>query len=328
MHALVTGGAGFIGGHLAEGLLQAGHEVTVLDNLDPYYDVRIKEHNVESAREVAASHGVTYTFVEGDVRDRDRVRDLVDAADVVYHEAAQAGVRTSLETPHKPNTVNVEGTLSVLEAARATDLERVVLASSSSVYGQMEYLPYDEVHPTRPVSPYGVSKLAAEHYGRVYHETFDVPTVSLRYFTVYGPRMRPNMAISNFVSRCINGEPPVVYGDGSQTRDFTHIDDVVDVNLALLDDDAADGAILNVGSGGTITILELAETVRDAIAPELEIVFGDRPAGDADHTHADIDRARRLLGYEPTMDIPTGVRSFIEWYRANRSWYEPLVRAS
>ncbi|MFW6448719.1 MAG: SDR family oxidoreductase [Halobacteriota archaeon] len=328
MRVLVTGGAGFIGGHLAEALVEGGHQVTALDNLDPFYDVRIKERNVEIARSVAADADGRYTFVEGDVRDRELVEEVVSAADVVFHEAAQAGVRASLEEPHKPTTVNVTGTLNVLDAARGAGVDRVILASSSSVYGRTEYLPYDEAHPTRPVSPYGVSKLAGEHYGRVYHETFGLPVVSLRYFTVYGPRMRPNMAISNFVSRCMNGESPVVYGDGTQTRDFTHVDDVVAVNRTLLEADAADGTVLNVGSGGNITVLELAEHVRDAIDPDLPIAFDDRPPGDAEHTHADVSRARRLLGYEPSVDIRDGVADFIEWYAANRDWYDPLVRAS
>ncbi|MFP4590187.1 MAG: GDP-mannose 4,6-dehydratase [Halobacteriales archaeon] len=328
MRVLVTGGAGFIGGHLAEAFVDAGHQVTVLDNLDPFYDVRIKERTLEVAHAAATDAEGTYAFVEGDVRDRDLVERSVAEADVVFHEAAQAGVRASLEDPHKPMEVNVLGTLNVLEAARTAGVERVVLASSSSVYGQTAYLPYDEDHPTRPVNPYGASKLASEHYGRSYHETFGLPVVSLRYFTVYGPRMRPNMAISNFVSRCVNGESPVVYGDGSQTRDFTHVDDVVAVNRTLLAEDAADGSVVNVGSGGNITVLELAEHVRDAVDPDLPIAFEERPPGDAEHTHADVSRAATLLGYEPTVGIREGVVDFIEWYRANRDWYEPLARAS
>jgi UDP-glucose 4-epimerase len=157
---------------------------------------------------------------------------------------------------------------------------------------------------------------------------YDVPVVALRYFTVYGPRMRPNMAISNFVSRCLNGEPPIVYGDGKQTRDFTFIDDVVTANVTLLDEDAADGQAVNIGSTDNIEILTLAEEVREQLAPELEIEFAERHDADAEHTHADISRASERLGYEPTHTIPEGVEAFIEWYRANREWYEPLVRAS
>lgn len=325
MEILVTGGAGFIGGHLAETFLDDGHEVTVLDNLDPYYDTRIKEHTIDCCREVG---GDRYEFAEGDIRDGSLVDRLVSEVDIVYHQAAQAGVRTSVENPGKPNDINVTGTLNVLESARDADVKRVVNASSSSVYGKPEYLPYDEKHPKRPVSPYGVSKLAAEEYTRVFHELYDLPTVSLRYFTVYGPRMRPNMAISNFVSRCLDGKPPVVYGDGSQTRDFTWIEDIASVNQQLLTDDRADGDVMNVGSTGTIDIETLAEVIRDEIDPDLPIEYGERRAGDADHTHAEVSKARDLLGYKPSMTIREGVSRFIEWYRANREWYEPLVLSS
>jgi len=333
MRILVTGGAGFIGGHLAEAFLHEGHDVTVLDSLEPFYDVRLKRHTIERHREVAAGGDATYAFVEGDVRDVDTVEDLVgvdgeEPVDAVIHQAAQAGVRASVAAPRTVTDINVDGTVNVLQAATDADVRRVILASSSSVYGKPVDLPYDEDHPTEPVSPYGVSKLAAEEYARVYHELHGLATVCLRYFTVYGPRMRPNMAISNFVSRCFNGEPPVVYGDGEQTRDFTYVDDVVAANRTLLDSDAADGEVLNVGSSDTITINELARTVRDQLAPELELVYEEAREADAEHTHAAVGKARELIGYEPTRTITEGVAEFIDWYRENRDWYEELVRAS
>jgi len=326
MRALLTGGAGFIGSHIAQGLLEEGHDVVALDNFDPYYDVGIKEQNVEAAKE--ATMGGDYELVEGDVRDEELVDELIDDADYVYHQAAQAGVRTSVENPRKPNSINVGGTVNVLESARRHGVERVVLASSSSIYGKPEYLPYDEQHPRNPVSPYGVSKVACEEYARVFHEIHGLPVVSLRYFTVYGPRMRPNMAFTNFVSRCLHGEPPVVYGDGEQTRDFTYIDDAVEANLALLDTDAADGEVMNIGSTDNISIIELAETVRDEIDPSLGIEFDDRHDADAEHTHADVSKARETIGYEPTTTIQEGARRFIDWYRKNEDWYDPLVRRS
>jgi UDP-glucose 4-epimerase len=327
MRVLVTGGAGFIGGHVAEHLA-ADHDVTVLDNFEPYYDLGIKDHNVEAGRAAAEAGDGAYRLVEGSITDADLVDDLVADTDVVYHQAAQAGVRTSIEEPGKVNHYNVDGTVEILEAARAHDLQRVVVASSSSVYGKPEYLPYDEAHPTTPVSPYGVSKLATEQYARVYAEIYGLPTVSLRYFTVYGPRMRPNMAMTNFVSRCLHGASPVIYGDGAQTRDFTYVEDVRRVNEQLLDDDSADGEIVNIGSTDNIDILTLAEVIRDEIDPSLEIVFDDAREGDAEHTHADVSKATDLLGYEPTVDIREGVRMFIAWYRENEGWYDPLVRAS
>jgi UDP-glucose 4-epimerase len=328
MQILVTGGAGFIGGHLAERFVADGHDVVVLDNLDPFYDTRIKDHTVEVCRERAQAGDGSYRFLEGDVRDAETVTDAAAGADYIYHQAAQAGVRPSAENPRKYDAVNVDGTLNVLDAARDSGVERVVVASSSSVYGKPEYLPYDESHPTTPVSPYGASKLAAERYACAYGSVYDLSVVVLRYFTVYGPRMRPNMAISNFVSRCLNDKPPVVYGDGTQTRDFTYIEDVVEANVTLLTEDAADGETLNIGSTDTIEILTLAEEVRDRLAPDLDIAFDDRHAADAEHTHADTSKARDLLGYEPTDTIREGLAAFIEWYRENREWYEPLVLSS
>ena len=328
MQILVTGGAGFIGGHLAERFARDGHSVVVLDNFDPFYDLDIKEHNVETGREAAREGGGSYELVEGDVRDGELVAELVGDADYVYHQAAQAGVRPSVENPRKYDEVNVDGTLNLLDACRDTGIERFVMASSSSVYGKPRYLPYDEEHPTTPVSPYGASKLSAERYACSYGEVYDFPVVALRYFTVYGPRMRPNMAISNFVSRCMNGDAPVVYGDGAQTRDFTYIDDVVGANLSLLETGVADGMAMNVGSTDNIAIKTLAEEVRDQLAPGVDLEFADRYESDAEHTHADTSRAAELLGYEPSHTIREGVGKFVEWYRENRVWYEPLVRSS
>ncbi len=328
MQILVTGGAGFIGGHIAQRFVERGHDVVVLDNFEPYYHTGIKEHTVEQCRDLAEEGEGSYELVEGDVRDADLVADLVDRTDAVYHQAAQAGVRTSVENPRKVTEINVGGTLNVLEAAREHGIERAVVASSSSVYGKPQYLPYDEAHPTTPVSPYGASKLATEQYARVYSEVYDLSTVGLRYFTVYGPRMRPNMAISNFVSRCLHGEPPVIYGDGTQTRDFTYVDDILWVNERLLETDAADGEIVNVGSTDNIEIKTLAEEVRDQLAPDLDLEYGERNDADAEHTHADIAKANDLLGYEPTTSIREGVAAFIDWYRANEEWYDPLVRNS
>jgi len=327
MKVLVTGGAGFVGGHLAETFAADGHDVVVQDNLDPYYDVEIKRHAIEAGRAAAEAGDGSYEFVEGDVRDEALVSSLVADADVVSHHAAQAGVRADIE-PNKYEAVNVRGTLKLLDAAREHGLERFVLASSSSVYGKPRSLPYDEEHATTPVSAYGVSKLAAERYAMIYAEQYGVPAVALRYFTVYGPRMRPNMAISNFVNRCANGEPPVIYGDGSSTRDFTFIEDVVGVNETLLESAGADGEFLNVGSTDRIDIETLAREIRDQLAPELDIEYTEGYDVDAEHTRADISKANDLIGYEPGYTIREGVAAFIEWYHDNRDWYEPLVRRS
>ncbi|SDJ48445.1 GDP-mannose 4,6-dehydratase [Natronorubrum texcoconense] len=324
MNVLVTGGAGFIGSHIAEGLLESGHDVVALDILDPYYDLGIKERNIERCRELGDER---YECIEGSITDEELVRDVVAGHDIefIYHQAAQAGVRTSVENPKKPHEINTTGLLNLLLAADDHGVERFVNASSSSVYGEVEYLPYDEDHQNVPQSPYGVTKLAAEHYCRVWDDVYDLSTVSLRYFTVYGPRMRPNMAITNFTSRCLNGEPPVIYGDGQQTRDFTYIDDIVEANLSLLETDAADGAVMNVGSTGTITIEELAEYIVDETGADVGLEYSDPKEADARHTHADVSKAGELIDYEPSRDIREGVSQFVDWYRENRDWYEPLV---
>lgn len=326
MRVLVTGGAGFIGSHLAERFANDGNYVVVLDNLDPFYDLDLKRYNIQNGCEAADGSAGTFEFVEGDIRDSELVTELVSDAEYVYHQAGQAGVRPSVHNPRKYNEVNVEGTLNVLDACRDTEVERFVMASSSSVYGVPRSLPYEESHPTTPVSPYGASKLAAERYTMAYSEVYDLPAVALRYFTVYGPRMRPNMAISNFVSRCLNGESPIVYGDGAQTRDFTYIEDVVDANVSLLGTDSADGLTLNIGSSDNIEIRTLASEIRDQLAPDLDLVYENRHEADVEHTHADTSRAQELIGYQPIHDIRDGVGKFIDWYRENRGWYEPLVR--
>ncbi|MFW5978310.1 MAG: NAD-dependent epimerase/dehydratase family protein, partial [Halohasta sp.] len=299
----------------------------VVDNRDPYYDVDIKRANVGRCRAVGDDR---FEFVEGSITDESLVEEVFGGFDIefVYHEAARAGVRTSVEQPLFYEQNNVGGLLRLLEAASDHGVERFVNASSSSVYGVPEYLPYDEAHPTTPKSPYGTTKLAAEHYCKVWHEVHGLPTVSLRYFTVYGPRMRPNMAISNFVSRCLNGEPPVIYGDGEQTRDFTYVDDIVAANLRLLETDAADGEVMNIGSTDTITINELADHVIAQVDTKTEPIYEAEKQADARHTHADVSKANALIGYSPSTDIHEGVGRFVDWYRENRTWYEPLVVSS
>lgn len=215
-----------------------------------------------------------------------------------------------------------------LSIAENHGVERLINASSSPVYGKPDYLPYDENHRNYPQSPYGVTKLTDEHYCRVWDNLFDISTVNLRYFTVYSPRMRPNMAISNFVSRYLNDKPPIIYGDGEQTRDFTYIDDIVRANLTLMNSDSADGESLNIGSTGNITINDLAQFVIEKTAFDLEPIYSEPKNADARHTHADVSKARQLIGYEPTVSIREGVARFIEWYQQNREWYEPLVQAS
>ena len=309
---VITGGAGFIGSHIAEELALMDHEVVIIDNLDDYYSPDLKRQNLEI---LLANPNVR--FIEGDITDTNLLRRVIDSdVEFVYHEAAQAGVRISVENPFKPNNVNVLGTLNVLKASLDAGVKRVINASSSSVYGKVKYLPFDEAHPTMPVSPYGVSKLAAEHYCRVFYEAYGLPTVSLRYFTVYGPRMRPDLAISIFTRKMLANEPITVYGDGEQTRDFTYIDDIVRGNRRLLETSAADGYAMNVGGGHRITVNDLIAHLREITGSMSEVVYSDKQKGDAEHTLADTSLARELVGYRPEVSIQDGLGRFVAWYRS------------
>jgi UDP-glucose 4-epimerase len=314
---LITGGAGFIGSHLAQKLAQLGHEVTILDNFDPYYDIDIKKKNIE-----LVLSNENCKFINGDILDKEQLEGIIkEGIEFIYHEAAQPGVRASVDNPLKPNEVNVKGTLNILEGARKCHVKRVINASSSSVYGKVKYLPFDEKHPTQPLSPYGVSKLIAEHYCRVYNELYGIPTVSLRYFTVYGPRMRPDLAIPIFTRALIKGEAPVIFGDGEQTRDLTYIEDIVSANTMLLEADGADGEVLNVGGGKRITVIQLFDYLKRLLKCDVEPIFGDEIKGDAKHTLSNVSKAEKLIGYKPTTDIKTGLEKFVLWFKSNENFY-------
>ena len=318
---VLTGGAGFIGSHLTVRLLGEGIDVVIVDNLDPYYGVRLKRKNLQAVEAAAkADDAGGYSYVDGDITDLGTCERVLAKhhPQVVFHEAAQAGVRASVDDPFKPNRVNVLGTMNMLVAARDAGVERFINASSSSVYGKVAYLPFDEHHPTHPVSPYGVTKLAAEHYCRVFTEIYGMPTISLRYFTVYGPRMRPDLAVPRFSKRLMAGQPPVVFGDGEQTRDMTFIDDIVDANLRLLDPTVElKGQALNVGSSRRISVNQLLDVLRDLTGSDIEAVYQETAVGDARDTWAAIDAARDLIGYSPSTSLEQGVSRFFEWFRSD-----------
>jgi UDP-glucose 4-epimerase len=314
---LITGGAGFIGSHLAEKLAQLEHEAVILDNLDPYYPVGIKKKNIEIVLK-----NKNCSFVNGDILDDEQLDNIVkNGINFIFHEAAQPGVRASVEDPLKPNEVNVKGTLNVLEAARKGEVERVINASSSSVYGKVKYLPFDEKHPTQPLSPYGVSKMVAEHYCRLYNDLYGLPTVSLRYFTVYGPRMRPDLAIPIFTRALLGGKQPTIFGDGEQTRDLTYIEDIVAANVNLLGTNKADGEVLNIGGGKRVTVNQLFENLKRLTGRNIEPIYGEEIKGDAKHTLSNIEKARQLIDYEPTTSIEDGLENFVEWYQTNKDFY-------
>jgi UDP-glucose 4-epimerase len=303
---LVTGGAGFIGSHLCGRLCAEGNEVVCVDNLDAYYSPSIKRRNL-------ASVGGKFKFVKADIRGPEALKRIFCSEDPEYvvHEAAQAGVRASLTDPLKTNEVNVAGTLSLLEALRETDARKLVFASSSSVYGKAEYLPFDEDHPKCPVSPYGASKLACEHYVRIYGELYGLKSVSLRYFTVYGPRIRPDLAIHKFAARALEGGALDVYGDGGKSRDFTHVSDAVDATVRAL---RKGSGPMNIGGGTRVTVKELAVKII-GLAGSGRIRYVEDQPGDAEHTASDTAKARRQLGWRPKVGFDDGLRETVEWVR-------------
>lgn len=305
---LVTGGAGFIGSHIIHRLLTHGHDVVCVDNYDPYYDPAIKRANVK----LFEGHP-DFTFREGSILDGPLMDSILkEGIEYIFHEAAQAGVRASVENPFKPHEINGTGTLALLEGAVKHGVRKFINASSSSVYGTVVRLPFDEQHPTIPVSPYGATKVLAEHYARVYHEIHGLETISLRYFTVFGPRMRPDLAMNIFTHAALRNETITIYGDGTKTRDFTFISNIVDGNMKVMQ--RGTGAY-NIGSGSRISIRELAEKIIDLAGSDSEIIFKEAVRGDALHTWADISRARRELGYEVTVDLDEGLKRYVEWVR-------------
>lgn len=303
---LITGGAGFIGSHLCENLLDKG-EVVCLDNFDPYYNPWVKRKNIEMLMGYP-----NFKLVEGSILDKQLLSKVLEDVDYVFHNAAQAGVRVSVENPMKTHEVNATGTLNILETAVDSGVKKVINASSSSVYGKVSYLPFDEDHPNVPISPYGVSKLVAEHYCRVFSELHDLKTFSLRYFTVFGPRMRPDLAINIFTRKALNNESIEIYGDGEKTRDFTFIDNIVNANLQAME---RGGGAYNIGGGERISINKLAEKIVAIVGSESEIIYSESMKGDAEHTWSDVSKARRDLGYKPEVGLDDGLRRYVKWYK-------------
>jgi UDP-glucuronate 4-epimerase len=310
---LVTGGAGFIGSHVCERLLQMGHRVWVLDDLNGFYDPGLKRRNLAELQAL----GGFFTFVEGDLVDRATVEKLCAEVrfDQVIHLAARAGVRPSLQEPALYQRVNVEGTVNVLEAARLHGIKKVIIASSSSVYGVNAKVPFSEDDPAvRPISPYAASKLACEALGHVYHHTYGLDIVVLRFFTVYGPRQRPDLAIHKFARLITVGQPIPVYGDGRSARDYTYVTDTVDGVIAATQQEFG-YEIFNLGESQTVTLIRLIELLEQALGIKAQIQWLPPQPGDVPITYANIDKARRRLGYSPRVPIEQGIRLFVDWFR-------------
>ena len=314
MHVLVTGGAGFIGSHLVDSLLADSHRVTTLDNFDPFYDRRIKEANVAPHRAHAAC-----TVVDGDIREPDLMRRLPPDVDVVVHLAARAGVRPSIADPLGYQDVNVRGTQNLLEYARAAGIRQFVFASSSSVYGINPRVPWsEEDHVLQPISPYASTKVSGELLGHVYAHLYGIRFIALRFFTVYGPRQRPDLAIHAFARRILRGDPIPVFGDGSTRRDYTFIDDIVGGVRAAIEYAGSRYEVINLGNNQTVTLREVIERLEEALGRSAVIDRQPEQPGDVPQTWADITKAQRLLGYSPKTLFTGGIAAFTAWLRASR----------
>ncbi len=311
--AMVTGAAGFIGSHLVERLLHQGLRVLAIDCFTNYYPRRNKEENIS-----AFISSPDVTFVEGDLRQLDLETLLADNnIQYVFHEAGQAGVRPSWGRHFQEYVnCNILATQALLEASRNHHLERFIFASSSSVYGDAEKLPTSEDQLPRPVSPYGVSKLAAEHLCLLYARQYGLPVTALRYFSVYGPRQRPDMAFRIFIRALLRGEPIQLLGDGEQTRDFTFVQDIIDANILAMQTFHSAGQVYNIGGGSRVTLNKTVELLAEIMNVEARVERKPRAPGDHRHGAADISRARQELNYEPCVGLKEGLRRQVEWQKA------------
>ncbi|MBW2020358.1 MAG: GDP-mannose 4,6-dehydratase [Deltaproteobacteria bacterium] len=309
MKCLVTGAAGFIGSHLSEYLIKKACKVVGIDNFMDYYPRSIKEANIACLRK-----NLNFEFIEGSLLEVDLLR-LLNGVDVIFHQSAQAGVRASWGQNFKIySDNNILATQMLLEACKESPVEKFVYASSSSVYGDTKDLPMNESSMPCPVSPYGVSKLAAENLCCLYYKNFGIPTVSLRYFTVYGARQRPDMAFHRFFRWALEDKPLKVYGDGEQSRDFTHVDDIVEANW-LAFEKAMPGEVFNIGGGSRVTLNEVIELMKELLGRELKVHYQGTQKGDVRHTLANMTKAGEKVGYKPKVSIRDGLKTEYEWVK-------------
>lgn len=308
MRVLVTGVAGFVGSHTACALLGRGDSVVGVDSFSAFYDRSTKEDNIADLRDDPA-----FDFLEVDLPDTD-LKGLLHEVDAVVHLSAQPGVRASWQAFDTYVQANIQVTQALVEAARSASLRRFVFASSSSVYGRTSGAPSSEEDRLSPFNPYGVTKLAAEQLCSLYAEHWEVPTISLRYFTVYGSRQRPDMLTHRVVSAALQGEPLPLYGSGDQTREFTHVSDIVAANLAALDAEVPPGTICNVGGGTSAKILEVIKGVEGMTDRTIALDRRGDAAGDVPATRADTRRAAEVLGWQPSMTFPDGLSEQIDWH--------------
>ena len=312
---LLTGGAGFIGSHLAERLVRDGNHLLVVDDLNDFYSPAVKRNNLEAIRQTGS-----FEFVEVDICDRERLETLFSRfhPESVIHLAARAGVRPSLEQPLLYERVNVFGTVLLLELSRKYAARQFVFASSSSIYGTTSKTPFseEEANPY-PISPYGVTKLAGEKLCYCYAQLYKFPAVCLRFFTVYGPRQRPDLAIHKFASLIEQGQEIPLFGDGNSLRDYTYIEDIIEGIVAALQLKSS-FEIFNLGNSHPISLLEMVKLLETKMRKSAKIRFLDNQPGDMPFTHADLAKAKRLLGFVPKVPFETGIEQFVEWFRKTR----------
>lgn len=311
MKCLVTGGAGFIGSHLCERLLNDGHEVICLDNFDPYYSPDIKRKNIEHLLDKP-----NFTLIEADIRNKKEMEKIfrTDVIDKVVHLAAKVGVRPSIQDPLSYEDVNIKGTLNLLELSKEHDIEHFIFGSSSSVYGISDKIPFSEDGPVKPISPYAASKRAGELLCYSYSHLYDISISCLRFFTVYGPRQRPEMAIHKFTILIDQGKEVPMYGDGASKRDYTYITDTIDGTVDALNK-KFDFEIFNLGNSKTVELRYLISLIEENLGKKAKIKQLPEQPGDVPITYADISKSKRLLGYSPNISIEEGVKRFVEWYR-------------
>ena len=308
MKVLVTGVAGFIASHLAEGLLKLGWKVKGIDSFTDYYPPKIKEKNLKNLKE-----NKNFFFIKGDLLGLD-LKKALEGVDYLFHLAAQPGVRESWGRDFKHYIRNnITATQRLLEEAKEFSLKKFVLASSSSAYGKSP-LPMKEDNVLKPLSPYGVTKLASENLGYLYYKSFKVPVIILRYFTVYGPRQRPDMAFHKFIKALLNDEEITIYGDGKQTRDFTFISDVVGATIAGAQRETT-GEIINIGGGAQVTINETLRILEEITKKKAKVKYIEKQKGDMLHTSADISKAKRLLNYQPKVGLREGLGKEVAWFK-------------
>ena len=309
---IVTGVAGFIGSHLAETLLKQGAEVIGIDQFNDYYSPQLKQNNVANLQKYSG-----FKLINGNIQDLDWHK-LLQSVDVVYHQAAQAGVRASWGNDfHHYTERNINATQIILEGAKQVKtLKRIVYASSSSIYGDAVTMPTPETLCPKPVSPYGITKLAGERMCWLYQQNFGVPVTALRYFTVYGPRQRPDMAFHKFFKAAIEDKAISIYGDGKQTRDYTYVSDAVAANLAAGEVPKAIGQVFNIGGGSRVTLLELLEIMEQVIGHPIKKNYINKVAGDARHTSADVTKAQKILNYVPQVSLKEGLEKEWQWIKS------------